>query len=260
MELISKWTTRSSTGVISKGLYHIQGKEYIVKGSSRRGKEPLSEYFASKVFALFMDTVNYSILPADRFPEIKQWDCGFVSVCKKLPYNLTQFYKLLQNLEGPNRGSLKFLINKMDEYGLDKERLYKLFIIDALVGNQDRHWNNVDVTQCDNGIQWAPALDFGASLLFNISDEDLILYDKENIGPDKSRPIGDTHKDNIKYAQEKLEVPKRVLPEVYLWDITKVLEIAYAVLPKGACSEKRFASLKSYIEARYPIYIEPYIK
>ena len=139
MMLDEKLYTRTSNGVLSKGLYSDNGIEYIVKGSSRKCREPLSEYFSSKVFSLFMDTVNYSVLPADRFPELKSSDYTFVSVCRKLPYNIVQFGSLLKGLDRQGMSPMKFRLKKIEDYKLDKIRIYSLFLVDALIGNQDRH-------------------------------------------------------------------------------------------------------------------------
>lgn len=263
-ELVSKWTTRSSTGIVSKGLYmDEEGRKYLIKGGSNYDTmEPLAECLGSALSALFIPSVKYTVEPSYKYPEIKTFLGDWVSVCEILPYEIKQFYffcKLEQNVKYLSEEEL---VKSISLYGLDPQHLVKLLIVDALIGNSDRHWNNIDVhVEGDDVVGWAHALDFGRSMLFNIPEASLKTYSKEDIGPDESQPFGSYHELNLSKAFKALGITnKKILPQVGFQRVMRTLSNAYHELPDGACSEERYESLKSYIGERYEVYIEPYLR
>lgn len=264
MRINEEWTMRTSAGVLSKGVAcDMNCIEYLVKGTSEEGsKEPLSEYFASEILALFTDTLTYGLRHKKYCPEIVTFNYPYLSESMLMYGDRYQFYEVIKNTERVKNESFEeFVVRKINEYNLDKEHLLRVLILDAFIGNCDRHWNNLDVVLTeDGGIKWGKLLDFGASLLFNISDRDLVEYDEYDRGPDSSKPFAGNHKENIAKAKKLLGVNDKVIKRVELEDVLKVLEDRYSRLPEDACSEKRFNSIKSYLTARYPVYIEPYIE
>ena len=219
-----KITTGTSTGVVSKAVYSINGVPHIVKGTSAKGNiEPLSEYFASRIFELFIPTIRYDIKPEITFPFVKTYGYGFVSVCKIFSKELSQlYYTAKANLQKPVVDS-NDIVQFVDAISLPKERLMSLLLLDAFVGNQDRHWNNIDVYFEDEVAHWAPALDFGGSLLFNMPDDELRVFEWINIGPDYSHSFQETHKKNIPIAFKLLGVKQRILKNVSLNTILDTL-------------------------------------
>lgn len=133
--LNSKWYTHTSTGIVSKGIYNINGDEYFVKGNSEEGYlEPYSEVIASRAAKLLnLDSVQYNILPKEYFKEIKVYVlCKHVSVCKKLDYNIEQFYNALSKIyKNLYREPLKVY----KEVKLSQEHLWNMALLDAFVGN-----------------------------------------------------------------------------------------------------------------------------
>ena len=261
MQKIEVWSQRTTAGVVSKGCFEKEGSTFIVKGCSGNGMwEPLSECLASKVFALFVDSVDYTLEPAKEFEGLVTYDYPYVCVCKKVNGNLTQFYNYVEQTSGGKYVSQQLLLKKIEALSLDKQRFMSLLLVDALIGNTDRHWNNIDIMVTRRGLTWAPALDFGASLLYNVIDGRLKLYSGNQIGPDSSKPFSGVHRDNIKKAFKLLNVQnKKLLKDVKLSEILIAVYDAYTKLPEGACSEKRIESIISYLRQRYPVYIEPYI-
>lgn len=257
--LNSKWYTHTSTGIVSKGIYTIDGEECFVKGNSEEGYlEPYSEVIASRAAKLLnLDSLQYDILPKEYFKEIKVYGlCRHVSICKKLDYNIEQFYNTLNKIyKNLHRDPLRVY----REVGLSQEHLWKMLVLDAFVGNQDRHLNNFDIMYKDNKLVNAPILDTGASCLYNVKGNELKIYDGEKIGPDSSKPFKDTHSRQIHFLEKQLDVDKNIFE-----DISK--EEFFSALWKECgevfteLSDRRVESIKSYLWQRYDKYIEPYKK
>lgn len=261
-DLISKWETVSTNGVTSKGIYiDINNTKWLVKGNSKNGGlEPYSEALSSVILESLNihknDYVKYYILNHKDFLEVNLYDnCNHVSVCKLLEYPIYQFYSTF---------SLKEIIfNRVFEKykevkGLSLEWLYRLFIIDAFIGNTDRHWNNIDIIQKRNGIyRNAPMLDFGRSLLYNIPDEDLDQYSKYNIGPDNCKPLKPTHELQLK---EMEKIIRNYKPFNYI----SKKELLNKIISKGEnifnnFTEERYNVIMSYLDIRYELYLEKYM-
>ena len=49
--------------------------------------------------------------------------------------------------------------------GLSKQSLYEMLLLDAIVGNVDRHLNNFDLFITEDSIKLAPISDLGAAVL-----------------------------------------------------------------------------------------------
>lgn len=260
IELKSKWSTHTSTGMVSKGIYNIDGKEYFVKGNSEEGYlEPYSEVIASRAAKLLnVDSIQYDILPKEYFKEIKVYGlCKHVSICKKINSNLYQFFNTfkLRGYKNINTEPLKVY----KEVELSQEHLWKMLILDAFVGNQDRHLNNFDIMYKDNKLVNAPILDTGASCLFNKKESELKIYDGEKIGPDLAKPFKETHFKQIKYLERELDCEKYIFvdtnKEEFFENLWKECETVFSEL-----SNKRVEAIKSYLWQRYDVYIEPYKK
>lgn len=254
--------TGTTTGTLSKGTYTNPKGDWIFKGnSSVNAKEPLSEYFASRIFSLFTDSVKYDLVNKDSQTEdIVTYGYPFVSVCRRVNGDIYQLYNACRAVLNLPTPSAKQTVDFIKEMGLSSEHLLTVLLVDALIGNRDRHWNNIDVIVKNGKMEWTTVLDFGQSLLFNIPDDKLEFYDYPNIGPDSSHPFSDTHNQNIHYAAKLLDCDTSILSHVRLDDITELVYEAYKKLPEGACSKKRIMSILSYLTARYKVYIEPNIR
>ena len=258
--LKSKWHTQTSTGIISKGIYSINGEDYFVKGNSEEGYlEPYSEVIASKAAKLLdLNVVDYELAPKEYFKDIHVYGrCQHVSICKKIDGNLYQFYNTMK-LRGYNLvGRDPLRVYK--EVGLSQEHLWKMLVLDAFVGNQDRHLNNFDIMYRDNKLVNAPILDTGASCLYNVKGNELKIYGGEKIGPDSSKPFKDTHSRQIHFLEKQLDVDKNIFEDTSkeeffnaLWEDCEEVFFFFC--------DRRVESIKSYLWKRYDKYIEPYKK
>ena len=249
--------TGTSSGDLSKELEVIKGEEYLIKGTSGQDKyEPLSEYFASKVFRLFGDSIDYELV-ANTYKDINTYGYPYVSRCKKHSKPLIPLMNAVRYIKGnlTDKDVLDFI-----KESLDVNEVVKVFLVDALIGNEDRHWNNFDIIQEGNKFKLAPALDFGRSLLYNIPENELQEYTNTNIGPDRSKPFGVSHGESLGILIRYLDSDEGILNNKSIEEILDAVERGYKLLPGDACSVKRLASIKSYLKQRYEIYTRPYIK
>ena len=89
IQLVEKRETRTSRGMLSKGWYRVDDQLVMVKGNSiteaeTAGFEPYSEVMASLIAqVLGLPHVEYALMPAKLFPDIKTYSCDVVSVCPK---------------------------------------------------------------------------------------------------------------------------------------------------------------------------------
>jgi hypothetical protein len=209
IKLVSKAETKTSRGMLSKGWYIIDGELCLVKGNSvdcngAIGYEPYSEVIASRIAKkLELDAVEYNLYAAEHFKEIKVYGIGHVSVCKSYNYKSTaiivQFSEYADSKSGKAvKNYWDWIHNNAGE--LDVKRVYDMLLLDSLIGNVDRHLNNWDVL-IDKGVTgYAPVMDFGASLLAWESNADVKktaeLRDTQ-IGPDKCKPFGNNHTEQV---------------------------------------------------------------
>ena len=220
--------------------------------------EPYSEVIASRAAKLLnIDSLQYDILPKEYFREIKVYgSCRHVSICKKLDYNIEQFYNTLSKIY---KNLYRDPLRVYKEVGLSQEHLWKMLVLDAFVGNQDRHLNNFDIMYKDNKLVNAPILDTGASCLYNVKGNELKIYDGKKIGPDSSKPFKDTHSRQIHFLEKQLDVDKNIFEDIskeeFFNALWKECGEVFAEL-----SDRRVESIKSYLWQRYDTYIESYKK
>lgn len=255
MRLVEKIITRTTAGVLSKGLYEINGKLYYVKGATEGNREPFSEVIGSRIFNAFsgLPTVLYNIGSKEYFKDIKS-DFEYVSLCEKVPFTMHRFYEygsLVASNLGLRFGNDYLLLYK--RLGLFEEFLLRMLIFDAWIGNQDRHLNNFDVANNNGVLVNAPVLDFGASLLYNVREMD--LKEKLRIGPDKSKPLKETHQRQIQYLKRLYGTPKlfniskdRAIQQI--WDGNQDIF--------NLMSKKRAHCIMRYLSNRFDVYVKDF--
>ena len=208
--LLSKWSTHTSNGCISKGIYLNENNEKIlVKGNILGWYQPISEVISYKIAKLCgIETVKYEIAESNKYPEIKVEDFKYVSICKFLPYNITSLYDFcisqthFKGITGDD--FLYFYIKNVEDCKCND--LFKMFLIDALVGNTDRHLNNINIfINNDNKLKLATPFDFGESLLVG-KMKPIINEDVE------SKPFKNYHKEQLQYINkianpDKIQIP-----------------------------------------------------
>lgn len=115
---------------------------------------------------------------------------------------LDNYYKI-EHKKGEDK--LTFCINSGWE-----EYIYKMFVVDFLILNRDRHGANIEVlrNRKNHTIRLAPLFDHGLSFLFNITnEEDISSYDVLEDKPVNSYLGSKSSRDNLEL------IPKDKLPE-----------------------------------------------
>lgn len=244
---------KTNRGKLSKAWYKIDGHSVMVKGNTKGtlgslgkvGYEPYSEVMASNIAStLGLPHVHYELMDARLFPEIGVYGIKHVSVCRNyLPEGYKAYplrrYLILNNVE-TRKDALSFL---QRDTGLDLSSLYLILLFDALIGNEDRHLNNIDIVQDPSGkVSFAPIFDNGASLLawrypfeFPSAGLPYIL--------DKARPFAKTHKAQVELIPKGL-IPKTEL-EPLLVKILKSIEPIGSLLPP-----RRYKAIIKYLTWR----------
>ena len=257
IQLIEKQETRTSRGTLSKGWYQVDDQLVMVKGNSiteagTAGYEPYSEVMASLIAqVLKLPHVEYTLMPAQFFPDIKTYSCDVVSVCPRFTTDNERLYHFADvadsycfshGLTASKENRFQYAIKL---YG--KKWLYQMLVFDAFIGNADRHENNFDIViqnrQTDAPLIYAPPIyDNGGSLLAWAMDEELIDT-KLHYQFDDAKPFRSRHAQQIKLIDEPV-IPVRDLDELYQ-------EIIQAISPILALlSEKRASAIRQYLKYR----------
>lgn len=258
-QFVEALANKTSNGVISKAIYLINGEYYLVKGCTKGGCDPLSEVLGSRIFNKLVDypVLEYKLDNFGHYIDtIDTYGFEYVSICKKLPYAIHNLYSYMEGL------SLKCWI-KINEstalqcyidLGLDLKYLYQMLVVDALVGNEDRHWNNISVCTNNNGkLEVAHMLDFGRSLLYNKSEAE--LHKIGSIGPDKSKPIKDLHSKQIQYLKQRFGVYKFIKCNIHEFEVFLNEECSDVF---NIMSKRRTEAIKLYLLNRYKEYIQQF--
>lgn len=264
--LIEKIETRTTNGILSKGWYAIDGVSYLVKGNTEGHYEPYSEVLASRLLRGlgFDNVVMYELGEVSDYG-VKVFGINHVSLCRTYlrdGVNEIPFAEYVEARVGRDMHASAFLewIVRNDAV-LPLEYVLKMLVADAFIGNKDRHLNNWGILSSKKGIEYAPIMDFGASLLAWESDREIerVLKAGESAyGPDASRPFTELH-------QKQIKVVKRIaaktgikinIPRDYKDRVDKVLSSSADVfdnLPK-----KRAEAIKKYLYLRLK-YLEMFV-
>ncbi len=126
-------------------------------GARNAGLEPYSEYYASQLVKAFTEEfVSYGL---------RRHNGRICSVCDL--FTSEDYGYLPYAAVDPGNTTLKDVLRKMQEFGLE-EKVKRMFVIDAVILNEDRHKNNFGFI-VDNRTQevvgMAPLFDHNISLL-----------------------------------------------------------------------------------------------
>lgn len=171
IELIDLLDDKTSYGMISKGWYSINGEICMVKANLVNeyfvGYEPYSEVMIYKIGKLLgLDVVSYWLMYSSKFEDLICTGINHVSVCKNYlgkEYINISFYDYITGTIGISTSEkiLEFII-KSEWF----EDISKILILDAFVGNPDRHYTNFDILKSLEGkYSLAPIYDNSAGLL-----------------------------------------------------------------------------------------------
>ena len=144
-------------------------------------------------------------------------------------------------------------------------RFWDMFVIDALLGNDDRHLGNWGIVVKDNVFDFAPIYDCGASLAASMEDGVMRKYLADDVffrGEELSvKSCYSMEGKKIRYCDifdspppELAEAIKRTVPKI---DIGKILNIVDSVT---MLSETRNAYIKRALLLRYENILAPALK
>ena len=198
MSLISPDNT--SDGQLIKKWKIADGKRVLIKGGSNPyQQEPLCEVIASGIAErLCIPHTKYTLLWEHEKP---------FSVCQDFITSETELvsaYHIMQSRKKPNDISdYEFYLNCAEQLGVKniREQTEKMIVLDFLIGNEDRHFNNFGLIRNAVTLEWigaAPIFDCGTSLWYN-TQESLIKPLSPNL---PAKPFKKTHREQIKLVKD----------------------------------------------------------
>jgi hypothetical protein len=258
MQLKRNITTATSKGCVSKAIYSENNINYMVKGNlifnngHDFGYEPYSEVMVSIIAKhLGIPCTEYKIVDSSLFKEVKAYNINHVSICEMdillkdtQRMSINQYITLLRGKE-PNANMFWNILLKLQ---IDSYYFCSMLVLDAIVGNEDRHLNNWDIIVSRQGVNMARIFDTGASLLALVPDRKLSL--DFSIGRDISKPFKETHTRQLAllrrdYPQFRLSIYKSQI-EYKLDNIMYELTPTINLLP-----EYRRQCVSKYIRNRF---------
>ena len=198
MSLISPDNT--SDGQLIKKWKIADGKRVLIKGGSNPyQQEPLCEVIASGIAErLCIPHTKYTLLWEHEKP---------FSVCQDFITSETELvsaYHIMQSRKKPNDLSdYEFYLSCVEQLGVKniREQTEKMIVLDFLIGNEDRHFNNFGLIRNAVTLEWigvAPVFDCGTSLWYN-TQESLIKPLSPNL---PAKPFKKTHREQIKLVKD----------------------------------------------------------
>ena len=179
----------------------------------RDGREGLAEYLCSRL-------LTFSDLEKDEYIIYEQGTINGKPGCRSKNYlskdeEFITFYRLYFNEYGKNLGNvlanmdrmedrIEYTCSFMKEYtGLDvRDYLAKIFTLDRIILNEDRHVNNLAVIYDDNGFRVAPIFDNGRSLLTANRSVKQHFGIEENVKRVVAKPFSGSQNAMFKYFGE----------------------------------------------------------
>ena len=198
MSLISPDNT--SDGQLIKKWKIADGKRVLIKGGSNPyQQEPLCEVIASQIAErLCIPHTKYTLLWEHEKP---------FSVCQDFITSETELvsaYHIMQSRKKPNDlSNYEFYLSCAEQLGVKniREQTEKMIVLDFLIGNEDRHFNNFGLIRNAVTLEWigvAPIFDCGTSLWYN-TQESLIKPLSPNL---PAKPFKKTHREQIKLVKD----------------------------------------------------------
>ena len=198
MSLISPDNT--SDGQLIKKWKIADGKRVLMKGGSNPyQQEPLCEVIASGIAErLCIPHTKYTLLWEHEKP---------FSVCQDFITSETELvsaYHIMQSGKKPkDLSDYEFYLSCVEQLGVKniREQTEKMIVLDFLIGNEDRHFNNFGLIRNAVTLEWigvAPIFDCGTSLWYN-TQESLIKPLSPNL---PAKPFKKTHREQIKLVKD----------------------------------------------------------
>lgn len=235
-----------------KKTYYISGKKYMVKfpdpiRETRKNisyvNNQYSEYIGCKIFELFNIAVqNVSLVRCtiDDKEKIAVMCEDFLKDGEVLVEFKNLSYSL--NLEKKYTNDLNDIfemvnsVNNLEDKELFENNFWKIFIVDTLIGNVDRHLGNWALILKDNKYRLSPVYDCGSSLHPLLSEEEIIKI----LNTDELKNIAINLKTAYKLNGKTLNyidiyniMPNKLKEELIniysLIDLNKIKDIIYSI-------------------------------
>lgn len=168
----------TSDGNLQKRWKIIDGKRCLLKsGSTPFIQQPFNEAIATLIMnKLGIEHVPYTIIWIDNKP---------YSVCEDFVTKDTELisaWRVLQLRQKENHESCYLhYVNICKELGIDiVPALDRMIVLDYIIANEDRHFNNFGLLRDANTLEWigaAPIFDSGTSLWYDTSARGISTYD-----------------------------------------------------------------------------------
>lgn len=237
--LIKKWIINGNERVLVKG------------GSGTEQLEPFNEVLASEIFSrLDMPHIDYQLYFENR---------KHFSVCKNFTDENTEMItaaELCEDILDWQTGFITYdeFQKRCDKYNLkfDEIELTKMFIVDYLIANEDRHLNNFGFLRDSNTLKWkgfAPIFDSGSSMFYDSMDfelNDIGLSNKMT----NSKPFNENHLKQLSIFQTV-----EVLKTLKLDNLNDIGEFYKNLLNKNQrnISENKINKLSSVLDNRVKV-------
>lgn len=168
----------TSDGNLQKRWKIIDGKRCLLKsGSTPFIQQPFNEAIATLIMnKLGIEHAPYTIIWIDNKP---------YSVCEDFVTKDTELisaWRVLQLRQKENHeSSYLHYVNICKELGIDiAPALDRMIVLDYIIANEDRHFNNFGLLRDANTLEWisaAPIFDSGTSLWYDTSARGISTYD-----------------------------------------------------------------------------------
>ena len=156
-------------------------------------------------------------------------------------------------------------VSMIKDKGAILNNFWDMFVIDALIGNSDRHFGNWGVLEKEGNIKFAPVYDCGSSLGALLDDAEMKeIMATDNLFKNKEFNIVSCYSIGGKriFYHEIFKNPpvdlskaiKRVLPKINMKQILKIVDSTPAI------SEVRKEYLKKALYIRYELILLPAFK
>lgn len=185
----------TSDGWLKKKWTIIDGKRCLIKGGSGAiQQEPYNEVIASRLMErLHVPHIPYRLIMQDNYP---------YSVCEDFVTETTELipaWHIMQTKKKENHVSVyQHYLNCCADLGIQNVRhaLDQMMVVDYLLANEDRHFNNFGIIRNADTLEWigaAPIYDNGTSIWFSTPTK-LINANAANL---PAKPFKDTHSEQL---------------------------------------------------------------
>ncbi len=191
----------SSPDIVTEGMLRkrwkvMDGGRFLIKGGNCYHQEPFDEVFASQAMDLLgIPHVGYSLMQEG------EWTC---SVCKDMVDGATELVPAARAmLSSPIPDGCDYYdhyVSVCRDHGIDiVGDLDRMLVLDFLISNHDRHFNNFGIIRDAETLEWisaAPIYDCGSSMGHNLPTE---MFDMARL--EKCKPFAKAFTDQMRFVK-----------------------------------------------------------